>query len=633
MRIGISGFFLDNPATGSGQYVVMLLKELAAIAGEQIVVFYPRGTKPGSTERLPDSGSVAMVEIPMPLRGPWGKLWYEQVGLPQACRLHRVDLLHVPYLAPPLVKPCPTVVTIHDLIMLILPHYRGSPGVRMYNLLVSLAARRADLIIADSQYTRRDVVRRLGVPSERVRVIYLGCSPSFAPVKDACRLEAIRRKYGLPGDFVLYLGGLDRRKNVSALIKAFAALEGNLSLAIAGKAHSSTDTLYPNIARVVEEAGVKDRVVPLGFVPEEDKPALYSAARLFVFPSLYEGFGLTPLEAMACGTPVVCSRASSLPEVVGDAAITFDPGQVGELIQAMGRMLGSEQVRKEYQEKGLRQARSFPWRKTAEEALRAYRELQTQSAPAQGLWLDSSLNPGNITFRRALKEMEPGLRTVLEVGCGVGRFIRLLKLYLPHLKAFGCDVNPSAVRRARGFDGQVRYALGNLNSLPYPGETFDAVLLFDVLEHVEDPQGALDEIRRVLRPGGLLHALVPCEGEPLTLHWALARLNILADLKERQAGHIQRFSHTDLLRRLAQGGFVVKRVTYSMHPLGQAKDILAYLEREEWFRRRGFDNLAYRILVKILWGASYAESRLLFWLPFSAVALHITAKKGTVESH
>jgi len=237
------------------------------------------------------------------------------------------------------------------------------------------------------------------------------------------------------------------------------------------------------------------------------------------------------------------------------------------------------------------------------------------------------LNRHNTTLRRALAAIEERRGLVLEAGCGSGRFIRAILRERPDLRAFACDIEPGPLAFAKASGDGVEYARASLTHLPYAAASFDIALLFDVLEHLEAPELGLAEIHRVLRPGGLLHALVPCEDEPLTLHWLLARLRLATQLKERHAGHIRRFTQKGLRQRLQEQGFRLLRTSYSMHPLGQLKDVLTYLVREEWAQRWHLENGIYRGLMGLLWAGAYLESRLLATLPLSAVALHISAVK------
>jgi glycosyltransferase involved in cell wall biosynthesis len=250
--------------------------------------------------------------------------------------------------------------------------------VRLYTLLVAIAAKRADMVLTDSQASKWDIVHLLDIPSERVRVIYLAADDIYQPVLDNHRLTAIRQKYGLPESYLLYLGGFDQRKNVLTLLKAFALLvkDPRAFLGIAGRLPQKGSDFFPDPRPIVQELGIEERVVFTGWVPEEDKPALYRGARALVFPSLYEGFGLPPLEALACGTPVIASNRGSLPEIVGDGGLLLEPDDVEGLAAAMQKLLNDDTLREDLREKGLAHAAKFSWEKTARETLAVYREVK-----------------------------------------------------------------------------------------------------------------------------------------------------------------------------------------------------------------------------------------------------------------
>ena len=376
MRVGISGLFLGRLDTGSGQYLIHLLRALGSL-----------GT--GDEYLLLGLGGWATGGLPVrALKDPFGgrsenlaKLWFEQLSLPRAGRAMRLDVLHVPYFAPPLWKPCPVVVTVHDLIPLILPDYRRSALVQAYTRLAATAARRADLILTDSEASRRDALRLLRVPAQGVRTVYLAADPAFRP-PDAGAVEAVRRKYGLTEQYVLYLGGFDRRKNVVGLVRAFAQLPRHLrercQLAIAGRLPPRDTAFMPDPRPVAREMGVEENVIFLGWVPEEEKPSLYGGAVCLAFPSFYEGFGLPSLEAMACGTPVVASSAGSLPEIVGGGGLLVNPEDEVAVAEALARLLGDAKERRLLGERALEQASHFTWERTARETLAAYREARRE---------------------------------------------------------------------------------------------------------------------------------------------------------------------------------------------------------------------------------------------------------------
>ncbi len=387
MRIGINAFYLGAVTTGSGQYINHLIRRLTRLEDENeyVLVHASRFTlqASGDSQRV----SCTLQPVPTPfdsISEDLAKLWFEQVAFPRLCRRQGLEIAHVPYFASPLFPSIPTVVTVHDLIPMLLPAYRGSVLVRLYTRLVAAAARKADMVLTDSQASQQDIVRLLGIPAERVCVIYLAVDDIYRPVLDEHRLTETRRKYGLPENYLLYLGGFDRRKNVPTLLKAFAQLakdsgfeirDSEIFLVIAGRLPEKGSSFFPDPRPIVQRLGIGGQVVFTGWVPEEDKPALYSGARALVFPSLYEGFGLPPLEALACGTPVIASNRGSLPEIVGDGGVLVEPDDVEGLAAAMEKLLADDDLRTNLRQKGLAHAARFSWEKTARETLAVYQEV------------------------------------------------------------------------------------------------------------------------------------------------------------------------------------------------------------------------------------------------------------------
>lgn len=336
MIVSLNGYFLNNPHTGSGQYTLNLAGQLPSLR-----VARPKGTL-----------------------GNLAKLRWEQFGWPSAARSAGADVWHCPYFALPLRRDRPAVVTIHDLIPMVLPAYRGSTLVRSYTRLQALACRSASAILVDSECSKRDVLRLLSVPADRVHVVYLGVEERFTP--DRSGEPPLDRPY------VFYIGGWDVRKNVPALIRAFGQIAAefpDLLLAIAGLPGSAS-AMFPDLRAVAAPLG--ERVRFLGRVSDEEKLALYRRASVFAFPSLYEGFGLDPLEALACGCPVVCSNASSLPEIVGDAGLLFDPRDEQALAACLRQALAEPDP---LRVQGPIQAAKFRWEKTARETAKVYATL------------------------------------------------------------------------------------------------------------------------------------------------------------------------------------------------------------------------------------------------------------------
>jgi glycosyltransferase involved in cell wall biosynthesis len=286
-----------------------------------------------------------------------------------------VDLLHGLALVGPLLGARPFVVTIHDLSFL---HYpQNFPGAKRLYLKVftRLSVRRARRVIAISDSTRRDVVQQYGLPEERIDRIHYGLDPQFRPLPPG-RVAEFRAAKGLPEQLLLFVGTLEPRKNVARLVEAYARLPRDRPplYLIGGKGW-----LYDEIFARVEALHLRDEIRFVGYIPGQELAEWYNAATLFVYPSLYEGFGLPPLEAMACGTPVVTSGISSLPEVVGPAGVTVDPTDVDALAEAVAGVLADAEKRQVMQAAGLAQASGFSWQKAARETVRSYRRaLMTQ---------------------------------------------------------------------------------------------------------------------------------------------------------------------------------------------------------------------------------------------------------------
>ncbi|MCJ7737710.1 MAG: glycosyltransferase family 4 protein [Anaerolineae bacterium] len=301
------------------------------------------------------------------------RLRWQQLVLPKRAKAARADVLHTPGFDAPRFKPCPTVLTVHDLIGMLFPE-NLPPVARFYwSWWLPHSIRWADHIIADSEHTRRDIVRLLGVTRKRITVIPLGVGPQFHPVSAQQAAQKLRTKHQLPQSYVLYLGTLEPRKGIDTLIESYALISGEIpqDLVIAGKRGWFTEPLF----ELVQHRRLEDRVHFTGYISDERVPALLSAADVFAFPSRYEGFGLPALEAMACGTPVIASNASSLPEVVGDAGLMVPPDDIPALAQALSEVLGDRDLQRNMRERGLARARCFTWEETARKTLQVYEEL------------------------------------------------------------------------------------------------------------------------------------------------------------------------------------------------------------------------------------------------------------------
>jgi len=375
LRVAINAWFLNQPGTGSGQYLQHLLRAMPGVAPDIHYLLVAPADRLDA--QLPEfEGDVWPVQSRL-WRGNLGKVWFEQVYFPRVCRRWGADLAHVPYWGSPLRPPVPTVVTVHDLIPLLLPAYRGGPLVRLYTRLAAAAARRATAVLTDSLASKHDIETHLELPPQRVHCVYLAPGGLFSP-EPAPDDRAIRQSYGLPARYILYLAGHDVRKNVAGLVEAFATVaeaDDDVTLVIGGRLPEREDPLFFDPRPLVSALGLAEEVRFVGWVDEAHKPALYRGAACAVFPSRYEGFGLPVLEALACGTPLVASNSSSLPELLGDAGFAIDPDDVQSLAGAMLACLVDDDLAAELRRRGPEQAARFSWARTAQATADVYRAV------------------------------------------------------------------------------------------------------------------------------------------------------------------------------------------------------------------------------------------------------------------
>lgn len=382
IHIGLNAHLLSRQAGyrsgGIHNYIQELIHHLpAADPSLQITVFTSRARTAGE-EALSGLG---WQTSRWPTERPGVRIAWEQLVQPWVLRRADVDLLHALAFVSPLVTACPVVITVHDLSFLRFPE-RFRPANRLYlSTMTRLSCRRARRIIAVSQATAGEIVDLLGVPAERIDVVPHGVRHTrFHPLPSA-QVKAFSRDKGLPERFVLFLGTLEPRKNLIALIEAFArtqAVRQGVRLIIAG----GKGWYYQEVFKRVEELALKDAVCFTGFVSDAEKPLWYNAATVFVYPSLYEGFGMPLLEAMACGTPVIGSDTSSMPEVVGDAGLLVAPGDVDVLAENLERLLVDADLRVGLGQRARTRASAYSWKTAAVATVASYRR-------AMGLASDS----------------------------------------------------------------------------------------------------------------------------------------------------------------------------------------------------------------------------------------------------
>jgi len=375
MKIGIDATAVPPKPMGAGLYILYLIRELADLESDHVFVvfaqdylkpFFANINSPHITFRWVHSMHPAV------------RLFWEQTVFPGLIRREKLDLLHSPHYTMPLSKPVPQIVTYHDLIFFLYPEVHTREKRVFFPWMIRRSARKADLIITDSDSTKRDAAKLLDIPMGKMVTVPLGYQPVFEPIDDEKKLADVRDGYHLPDKFVLYVGAIEPRKRVPLLLKAFSRLVRKgypHHLVIPGK----PGWLVGDLGPLMDELAVRERVALLGYVPYEKLPAIYNLADCFVYPSVYEGFGLPPLEAMACGVPVITCNISSMPEVVGEAAILVPPDDEDALVDAMVNVLENTSVRETLRAKGLARAGQFSWKKTAIETLALYEKVLSRS--------------------------------------------------------------------------------------------------------------------------------------------------------------------------------------------------------------------------------------------------------------
>jgi len=382
MRIGVDARLMHHQKAGISKYTWHLLQALSSLdLDEEFIIFQHRKQR----EEILRAPNFRRATLYAPVHHA-----LEQWMLPVELLRFNLTLLHSTDFIPPLRTHIPTVITVHDLAFLHYPHFLTSSSAAYYGQ-IDRAARSASHIIVPSEQTRNDLVGILGTPTDKISVIYEAAAEMFQPLPLEETRASVQRDFGLPSQYFLFVGTIEPRKNIIGLLQAFQYLKSryaadenhgasvrNVALAIAG----GKGWLYEETLESVRRLGIERDVHFVGRVSDEQLHRLYVGARALVHPAHYEGFGLPPLEAMACGTPVIVSNVSSLPEVVQDAALLVDPSEPEEIAVAMHRLLTDDGLRAELIEKGRQRAASFSWQRAAIETLAVYHKVADAHAPS-----------------------------------------------------------------------------------------------------------------------------------------------------------------------------------------------------------------------------------------------------------
>lgn len=364
MRIGIDLSVTNINQAGTGVYASSLINALRQINTEhEYCVFQVKQHHDMSSRKTWRSRLETIYR---------DIVWMHGI-LPWRVKQAKIDLLHMPANIIPLHSSCPAVVFIHDTIIFNSPQDFPFWQRNYFRLFMPWTAKQASMILTNSEHSKQDIIRHLGVPPDKVAVTYLAAASVFRAISSAV-VSAVRLHYSLESPFILVVGTLEPRKNLVRLLQAFAQVRQNtpsLQLIHAGP----RGWLFDDVMQEVESLGLQDSVRFLGRVPLEDLVGLYNAASVFIYPSLYEGFGLPVLEAMACGCPVITSNISSLPEVAGDAAVLIDPYNVSQLAEAIRNIFEDETQALLMRQSGLERAKQFSWERCAQKTLAVYKQV------------------------------------------------------------------------------------------------------------------------------------------------------------------------------------------------------------------------------------------------------------------
>jgi glycosyltransferase involved in cell wall biosynthesis len=373
MRIGIDATALPPNPVGAGNYIIQLVRSLAALETEHQFTIFAQQRGRELIGDLPPHFHWAVA----PNLSPAVRLLWEQLRLPALVKHSKVDLLHSPHYTRPAVLPCASVVTYHDMTFFLFPELHTRVKRIFFPFAIRQSARHADMLIAASENTRRDAIRILGIPAERIITVPLGISEDFRPIKDPALLDDGRKRFQLPPEFILYVGLIEPRKNIPLLLKAYTRLVDQIDpppLVLVGR----LGWMYEQVFQLVEQLKLKDRVYFKGYIPTQNLPIVYNLAQIFVYPSTYEGFGFPPLEAMACGTPVITTAISAMLDNVGDAGFLIPPQDEAALTQAIQTLLSDQSLRHHLSSAGRLRAAEFTWKHTAMETLKVYQLVGTQ---------------------------------------------------------------------------------------------------------------------------------------------------------------------------------------------------------------------------------------------------------------
>ena len=380
MKIGINVSFARKENTGIGQYTFYLVREILNLAESQEHIFYLYADEKESLQKMPDGNGIIKRIVPTPFYKRDDlvrKTTWEKAILPRQVRRDEIETFFSPYNSASSFPLTRYIMTLHDVIWKVYEkEYVNNFRKSIYAKQTFDAVKRASHLITVSEYSKKDIIKYLKIDPALITVIKNGIAKEFKHLDDRKKLAQTLSGLGIDSPYIFYIGGLEKRKNLDLLLKAFKKIVDNYTnvlekrkLVIAGEIWDHEDPLVTNVGKIVADLNLGERVVVLGKVKNEDRVSLYNGADLLVFPSFYEGFGMTVLEAMACGCPVLTSNQTAIPEVGGEAVEYFNPNREDELVQHLNKLLADSTARSELARKGINRAREFNWQTTAEKTM------------------------------------------------------------------------------------------------------------------------------------------------------------------------------------------------------------------------------------------------------------------------
>ncbi len=370
MRIGIDATSIPSQRGGVGFYIVNLISTLLEIDRENKYFIF---MKKGDLSEIKDKANDRFIEVNITSR--LARLTWEQTILPTMINRYKIDVFHSPHYTVPFRAKVKKVVTFHDMTFFSHPEYHLKLKVQFFRRIIPRAAKMADQIISNSKNTKNEIIKFLNVDGQKITVTHFAIDKNrYKPIPKGQVKEQIKKKYDIKDEYILFVGTLEPRKNIASLVNNFFRLKenglfpGKLVLA-GGKGWG-----FSEIQKIIKDHHFGKDVLLVGYVPEDDLPFLFNGATVFVYPSYYEGFGIPPLEAIACGTPTITSNISSIPEIMGEAAVLINPQRSDRLYQSLSSLVQNKAERERLRKAGLQRAEHFTWEKTARETLEVYQK-------------------------------------------------------------------------------------------------------------------------------------------------------------------------------------------------------------------------------------------------------------------